>query len=122
MAGENIKETALPADTGRTDASAEKAAGSVEYLISSILEQIAAVQRDTAYIHKALDSLLTLMSERPQVAAGSPMYTDPAAAAAEAVGRIVASRETTNQQLLKIYGNTLFQLQGLLEPDLPGPD
>ena len=81
--------------------------------------------KDTAYIHDALDSLLGITSgKRPVDDIAGP---NPVASAADAVGRIIASREATNQQLLKIYDHLLFQLIGLLEDGSgesagPGPD
>ena len=40
---------------------------------------------------------------------------NPVASAADAVGRIIAAREATNQQLIKVYHQLLFQLIGMLE-------
>lgn len=85
-----------------------------EFSIPYILAQMAAIQSDTAYIHGALDSLLGIVSGK------RPVNTDiagpnPVASAADAVGQIVAARETTNQQLLRIYDHVLFQLIGAIE-------
>ena len=49
------------------------------------------------------------------------------ASAADAVGQIIAARENTNQQLIKVYRQLLFQLIGMLEDGSegsagPGPD
>ena len=52
---------------------------------------------------------------------------NPVASAADAVGQIIAARENTNQQLIKVYRQLLFQLIGMLEDGSegsagPGPD
>lgn len=126
MTDKNVQEAAPRADASPKAALAEKAAGTAEFSIPYILAQLSALQNDTAYIHNALDSLLGITSgKRPvdTVMAGP----NPVASAADAVGQIIASREATNQQLLKIYDHLLFQLIGLLEDGSgesagPGPD
>ena len=125
MTDKNVTEAAPIAAATPKAASAEKAAATAEFSIPYILAQMAALQNDTAYIHDALDSLLGITSgKRPVDDIAGP---NPVASAADAVGRIIASREATNQQLLKIYDHLLFQLIGLLEDGSgesagPGPD
>ena len=114
MTDKNLQEAAPRADASPKATLAEKAAGTADFSIPYILAQLSALQNDTAYIHNALDSLLGITSgKRPvdTVMAGP----NPVASAADAVGQIIASREATNQQLLKIYDHLLFQLIGLLE-------
>ena len=114
MTDKTITEPALNSDAVSNAEPAGKAAGTAEFSIPYILSQMAALQSDTAYIHNALDSLLGITSGK------RPMDTvtygpNPVSSAADAVGQIVASREATNQQLLKIYDHLLFQLIGLQE-------
>ncbi len=126
MADKDVQEAAPHADDAPKAALAEKAAGTAEFSIPYILAQISALQNDSAYIHNALDSLLGITSGK------RPVDTDiagpnPVASAADAVGRIVAAREATNQQLIKVYHQLLFQLIGMLEDGSegsagPGPD
>ena len=114
MTDKTIAEPMLNSDAVPNAEPSVNAAGTAEFSIPYILAQMAALQSDTAYIHSALDSLLGITSGK------HPMDTvtygpNPVASAAEAVGKIVASREATNQQLLKIYDHLLFQLIGLQE-------
>lgn len=114
MTDKTIAEPMLNSDAVPNAEPSVNAAGTAEFSIPYILAQMAALQSDTAYIHNALDSLLGITSGK------HPMDTvtygpNPVASAAEAVGKIVASREATNQQLLKIYDHLLFQLIGLQE-------
>ncbi len=121
----NATESAPNADASPKAESAEKAAGTAEFSIPYILTQLSALQNDTAYIHNALDSLLGITSgKRPVDAIAGP---NPVASAADAVGQIIAARENTNQQLIKVYHQLLFQLIGMLEDGSgesagPGPD
>jgi hypothetical protein len=125
MTDKNVTESAPIADAAPEAASAEKAAGTAEFSIPYILAQLSALQNDTAYIHNALDSLLGITSgKRPVDDIAGP---NPVASAADAVGQIIAARENTNQQLIKVYHQLLFQLIGMLEDNdegsaRPGPD
>lgn len=62
--------------------------------LSWLLQQIAAIQSDTAYLHEAIQQLAGM-------GAGAPR--DLIQAKAEALGDIVRCRETTNQQLIDFY-------------------
>ena len=120
MTDKTIAEPMLNSDAVPNAEPSVNAAGTAEFSIPYILAQMAALQSDTAYIHNALDSLLGITSGKRQVdtdIAGP----NPVASAADAVGQIIASREATNQQLLKIYDHLLFQLIGLLEEKDQGP-
>jgi hypothetical protein len=125
MTDKNLQEAAPRADASPKATLAEKAAGTAEFSIPYILAQLSALQNDTAYIHNALDSLLGITSgKRPVDDIAGP---NPVASAADAVGRIIAARENTNQQLIKVYHQLLFQLIGMLEDGSgesagPGPD
>jgi len=125
MTDKNVTEAAPIADAAPEAASVEKAAGTAEFSIPYILAQLSALQNDTAYIHNALDSLLGITSgKRPVDDIAGP---NPVASAADAVGQIIAARENTNQQLIKVYHQLLFQLIGMLEDNDegsagPGPD
>ena len=107
----------------------EQRASGAEYSIPYILTQIAAIQNDTTYIHKALDSLTNVLEEPETVYTGSGMQgfqslggreinlgpgavmaDDPKEAAADAVKHVVMSRETTNQKLLDMYERMLKHL------------
>ena len=109
----NTAEAAPRAEASPEAALAERAAGTAEFSIPYILAQMSALQNDTAYIHNALDSLLGITSgKRPVTDIAGP---NPVASAADAVGQIVAARENTNQQLIKVYDHLLFHLIGMLE-------
>lgn len=73
----------------------------VEYSISFILQQIVLLQADTAYLHESISSLAK-MPDGDSGDCGSPGNI-MGAEKAEALGRIVESRETTNQRLLQLY-------------------
>ena len=120
MTDKTITEPALDSGVGPEPEPLVKAAGTVEFSIPYILAQMAALQSDTGYIHNALDSLLGITSGKHPVDT-NVAGPSPVASAAEAVGTIIASREATNQQLLKIYYQLLFQLIGLLEEKDEGP-
>lgn len=121
MTDKNNVETVPHTDIELKAASAGKVTEIAEFSISSILAQMSAIQSDTAYIRKALDSLLGIVSGKVPFETGiGPVH--PVASAAEAVGRIVASRETTNQQLLRIYDHALFQLIGAIEEKTAEPE
>ena len=62
--------------------------------LSWLLQQIAAIQSDTSYLHEAIQQLA-------EMGAGAPR--DLIQAKAETLGDIVRCRETTNQQLLRLY-------------------
>lgn len=69
--------------------------------LSWLLQQIAAIQSDTDYLHAAIQQLAE-MGLGDSGEAGSPGNV-MGQAKAEALGDIVRCRETTNQQLLDIY-------------------
>ena len=62
--------------------------------LSWLLQQIAAIQSDTAYLHEVIQQLAGM-------GAGAPRELTQAKAAA--LGDIVRCRETTNQQILDLY-------------------
>lgn len=66
-----------------------------------LLQQIAAIQSDTSYLHETIQQLAG-MGLGDSGEAGSPGDI-MGQAKAEALGDIVRCRETTNQQLLDIY-------------------
>lgn len=69
--------------------------------LSWLLQQIAAIQSDTDYLHAAIQQLAG-MGLGDSGEAGSPGDL-MGQAKAEALGDIVRCRETTNQQLLDLY-------------------
>ena len=69
--------------------------------LSWLLQQIAAIQSDTSYLHETIQQL-SEMGVGESGEAGSPGDV-MGQAKAEALGDIVRCRETTNQQLLDIY-------------------
>lgn len=69
--------------------------------LSWLLQQIAAIQSDTSYLHETIQQLAG-MGLGDSGEAGSPGDI-MGQAKAEALGDIVRCRETTNQQLLDIY-------------------
>lgn len=69
--------------------------------LSWLLQQIAAIQGDTDYLHETIQQLAE-MGLGDSGEAGSPGNV-MGQAKAEALGDIVRCRETTNQQLLDIY-------------------
>jgi len=123
MSDTNKNEPAIHAASTPTQVSASVTSGSgAECSIPYILTQIAAIQNDTAYIHNALNSLMTVLTavepgRDVNIGPGSVMADDPRASAAEAVKHIVMSRETTSQQMLRIYERLLNHLLG--EPAAP---
>ncbi|MDE7054350.1 MAG: hypothetical protein K2O84_05980, partial [Oscillospiraceae bacterium] len=80
----------------------------VEYSIPYILRQVAAIQADTAYLREVL-SKLAEMSDGDSGDSGSPGNVQ-GQAKAEAFGVIVKSRETTNQQILRLYEKMYMEL------------
>lgn len=72
-----------------------------EYTIPWLLRQIAAIQAETEYLNEALVKLAA-MSDGDSGEPGSPGNIQ-GQAKAEAFGDIVRCRETTNQQLLRLY-------------------
>lgn len=69
--------------------------------LSWLLQQIAAIQSDTDYLHATIQQLAE-MGAGESGEAGSPGDLMGQAKAA-ALGDIVRCRETTNQQLLDLY-------------------
>lgn len=69
--------------------------------LSWLLQQIAAIQSDTDYLHATIQQLAE-MGLGDSGEAGSPGNL-MGQAKAEALGDIVRCRETTNQQLLDLY-------------------
>ena len=69
--------------------------------LSWLLQQIAAIQSDTGYLHETIQQLAG-MGVGESGEAGSPGDL-MGQAKAVALGDIVRCRETTNQQLLDIY-------------------
>ena len=69
--------------------------------LSWLLQQIAAIQSDTSYLHETIQQLAE-MGVGESGEAGSPGDV-MGRAKAQALGDIVRCRETTNQQLLDIY-------------------
>ena len=69
--------------------------------LSWLLQQIAAIQSDTSYLHETIQQL----SEMGVGESGKPYAPGDVMgqAKAEALGDIVRCRETTNQQLLDLY-------------------
>lgn len=63
--------------------------------INYILNQIEQIVKDTEYIHNALEQLAAMPKSDPGDVAGQEK--------ARAIGEIVRSRETTNQQALSLY-------------------
>ena len=82
----------------------------MEYSIPWLLRQIAAMQSETTYIHEAIEKL-NEMSDGDSGEPGSPGNIQ-GWAKAEALGDIVKSRETTNQQLLSFYNKVYDDLSG----------
>ena len=73
----------------------------VEYSIPYILKQIAAIQQETYYLNEAIDKL-SKMSDGDSGVPGAPGNYQ-GKAKAMAFETIVQCRETTNQQLLRMY-------------------
>ena len=69
--------------------------------LSWLLQQIAAIQGDTDYLHETIQQLAE-MGLGDSGEAGSPGNV-MGRAKAEALGDIVRCRETTNQQLIDFY-------------------
>ena len=82
----------------------------VEYTITWLLNQIAAIQNETTYIHEVMEKLFA-MSDGDSGEPGSPGNIQ-GWAKAEALGNIVKCRETTNQQLLSFYNKMYDDLSG----------
>lgn len=72
-----------------------------EYTIPYILKQIAAIQRETAYLNEAIDKL-SAMGDGDSGSPGAPGNLQ-GQAKAMAFETIVQCRETTNQQMLRMY-------------------
>lgn len=66
-----------------------------KYTLDYVLNQIEQIVKDTEYIHNALEQLALMPQSAPGDIAGQEK--------AKALGDIVRSRETTNQQALKLY-------------------
>lgn len=84
--------------------------GAVEYSIPYLLYQIALIQSDTAYLGEVAGKLAE-MSDGDSGEAGSPGNIQ-GQAKAEALGDIIKCRETTNQQLLRLYEKMYDDLTG----------
>ena len=84
--------------------------GEVEYSIPYILYQIALIQSDTAYLSEVAGKLAA-MSDGDSGEAGSPGNIQ-GQAKAEALGDIIKCRETTNQQILRLYEKMYDDLTG----------
>lgn len=82
----------------------------MECSIPWLLRQIAAMQTDTAYIYEVIEKL-NAMSDGDSGEPGSPGNIQ-GCAKAKALGDIVKSRETTNQQLLNFYNKVYDDLSG----------
>ena len=128
MTDMNKTETAVHTSTPPKQAPSPVApSSSVEYSIPYILAQMAAIQGDTAYIHDALNSLTGVISDTEtgrdiNLGPGAVMADDPRSSAADAVKHIVISRETTNQQLLRMYDKMLTHLTGVSDANVMGRD
>ena len=84
-----------------TDTYASETSKSAELSVSYILSRLEAIQQDTDYLHEAI-ATLTQMSDSD----GNTPYAPgdlAGQAKAEAIGRIVCCRETTNQQMIQLY-------------------
>lgn len=73
----------------------------VEYSIPYILRQVAALQADTAYLNEAISKLADMADGSPG-SPGSPGDIQ-GQAKAEAFADIIRCRESTNQQILRLY-------------------
>ena len=73
----------------------------IEYSIPYILKQIAAIQQETGYLYSAISNL-AVMSDGDSGGPGAPGNFQ-GEAKAKAYGDIVRCRETTNQQMLRMY-------------------
>ncbi len=73
----------------------------VTYSVEYILTKIAEIQADTAYLNEALTTLST-MNDGDSGEMGAPENV-LGAEKAKALGDIVRCRETTNQQMLRMY-------------------
>lgn len=69
--------------------------------LSWLLQQISAIQSDTGYLHETIQQL-SQMGDGDSGDCGAPGNL-LGKAKAEALGDIVRCRETTNQQLLRLY-------------------
>lgn len=74
-----------------------------------ILRQIAAIQSETAYLSEAVQKLAE-MSDGDSGGPGSPGNI-AGSAKAEALGNVIQCRETTNQQLLRLYEKMYDELR-----------
>lgn len=73
----------------------------IEYSIPYILKQIAAIQQETAYLNEAIEKL-SAMGDGDSGGPGAPGNLQ-GQAKAMAFETIVQCRETTNQQMLRMY-------------------
>ena len=73
---------------------------SAEYTIPYILQQIAAIQSETAYLNEVISRLSGMSESKIQSPGGGNVPTE---AMAQALCSVVQCRETTNQQLLHLY-------------------
>ena len=82
----------------------------VEYSIPYILKQIAAIQQETGYLYSTISNLAA-MSDGDSGGPGAPGNFQ-GEAKAKAYGDIVRCRETTNQQMLRMYEKMYDNLCG----------
>lgn len=80
----------------------------IEYSIPYVLMQIKRIQDDMSHIRDAMQSVVNLPLEN-QV---SQHVVTPGVAKAQALANIVQYRETTNQQLLRLYEKMYEDLRG----------
>lgn len=79
----------------------ENTVSNAEYSIPYILQQIAAIQSDTSHLHETIEKLAN-MADGDSGEMSSPGNI-LGQAKAEALGKAIQCRETTNQQLLRLY-------------------
>ncbi len=82
----------------------------IEYSIPYILKQIAAIQQETGYLYSTISNLAA-MSDGDSGGPGAPGNFQ-GEAKAKAYGDIVRCRETTNQQMLRMYEKMYDNLCG----------
>lgn len=80
-----------------------------KYSIEYILEQVAKIQGQTEYLSQAIEKL-SAMDDGDSGECGSPGNIQ-GQAKAQALGDIVRCRETTNQQMLKLYEKMYDELK-----------
>ena len=80
-----------------------------KYSIDYILEQIEKIAAQTEYLTRAFDALITIKDEFIGEHITMPPLTGQAQA--QAIGDAVKSRESTNQQILKLYEKMYEELR-----------